>query len=242
MVRQSCAYCGNKFYTWPSRFSSDRGKYCSVSCRGMARRAVPVKRECLYCGKEFGIIPRLLRNSKGWYCSHPCFLNSLRGKEKIPFIERLTSLIKFPKNENDCAVWTGSPDQQGYGKIGRIVNGHKLTLRPHRVVYELYFGPVDSSIGILHICDNPLCCNILHLFAGSQLDNMRDKVTKDRQAKGEKNGRSKLTNLEVAKIKYLLNNGEMQKIIARKFNVSEYTISAIKSEKMWKHIPNPANN
>ena len=50
--------------------------------------------------------------------------------------------------------------------------------------------------------------NPKHLFLGTNEDNVRDKIDKDRQAKGEKNGRSKLTVKQVTKIRELYDSGE----------------------------------
>lgn len=239
LVEQVCGSCGKGFRIEASRLNSGRGKYCSVVCRGLARRAISIKRLCSSCGKEFEITPHLLKISKGIYCSYPCFWNERRGKETMPFAERLAGWIKFPTNENDCAIWTGHTDKRGYGKISKLVDGKVISIRSHRAVYELYFGPLDSSVNVLHSCDFTSCCNIKHLFPGTQADNIRDKVSKGRQAKGKHNGRAKLTAIDVMKIKSLLERGKMQSDIAFRFDVSEVTISAIKLGKIWKHIPWP---
>lgn len=237
LTKQVCKSCGREFSTEVSRLSSGRGKYCSVVCRGLARRVTPIKRPCSSCGKEFEITPHLLKISKGIYCSYPCFWNERRGKETMPFTERLASWISFPANESDCAIWMGHTDKAGYGKISKLFDGKVISIRSHRAVYELYFGPLDSSVNVLHSCDNTSCCNVRHLFAGSHQDNIKDKIAKNRQAKGERNGRAKLTSMDVIKIKSLLKRGNMQSDIAFRFDVSEVTISAIKLGKIWKHIP-----
>lgn len=237
LIKRNCVSCGKEFSTESSRLISGRGKYCSVVCRGLARRAKPIKRQCLSCKKEFGIIPRLLKISKGLYCSYSCFWNDRRGKETMPFGERLASWIRFPANENSCAIWMGHLTRGGYGKISKLVNGKCASVRSHRAVYELYFGLFDPSVEVLHSCDNPPCCNIRHLFIGSQQDNMSDKISKNRHAKGETMGNAKLTTREVIRIKSLIERGEKQKNIAAQFDASEATISAIKLGKIWKHVP-----
>lgn len=243
-VNRICPSCEKEFTTFfsSSRFTSGRGKYCSVACRGLARRAQPIKRRCRSCGKEFDIIPRLLRISKGWYCSSPCFGASRRGKETIPFGERLASWISFPINEDDCATWIGCPAKGGYGKISKLVNGKVKDMRAHRAVYELYFGSLDPTVNVLHSCDNPPCCNIHHLFTGSHADNIRDKVSKDRQAMGEKNNHAKLTTEQVIKIKRLIKQGLYLVDIAARYGVTVTAISAIKLGKTWKHIPFQASS
>lgn len=42
---------------------------------------------------------------------------------------------------------------------------------------------MDSAIQVLHKCDNPPCCNIDHLFVGTQKDNVQDMISKGRMRK-----------------------------------------------------------
>lgn len=80
-----------------------------------------------------------------------------------------------------CLLWTGAVGQNGYGRI-RI--GTRLAL-PHRVVAHA-MGLVPSIFGksrevcILHLCDEPRCCQPGHLRAGSLSENMRDCAGKGR--------------------------------------------------------------
>lgn len=66
---------------------------------------------------------------------------------------------------------------------------------------------------------------------------MKDRVRKDRQAKGSNNGRAKLTEKEVKSIKWVLFwNYCSQAEIARRYWVSKSVIRDIKREKTWKHV------
>jgi DNA-binding NarL/FixJ family response regulator len=37
---------------------------------------------------------------------------------------------------------------------------------------------------VRHACDNPACCNPLHLLAGTQTDNIADMMTRNRRVQG----------------------------------------------------------
>ena len=54
--------------------------------------------------------------------------------------------------------------------------------------------------------------------------------------KGERNGASKLKDSDVVKIKRMLSKGIKGYEIAKKFKISQSTISEIKNNKKWTHI------
>jgi DNA invertase Pin-like site-specific DNA recombinase len=87
---------------------------------------------------------------------------------------------------------------------------------------------------VLHRCDNPSCVNPSHLFLGSHSENVADKVSKGRQARGSRSGAAKLCESDVASIKTMLRRGGMtKKTIAMKFRVSRAAVSKISTGKNW---------
>lgn len=83
---------------------------------------------------------------------------------------------------DDCWLWCGPPisPENPYGRIS--ISGRSY--RVHRVAYELAHGEIPKGRQVNHHCDQPLCCNPAHLYAGTQADNLRDQVERDRIAKG----------------------------------------------------------
>lgn len=79
---------------------------------------------------------------------------------------------------NGCLEWQLWTDENGYGWVRRrkISNSY---LYAHRYAWYLEYGvwPVDK---LLHRCDNPPCCDLNHLFEGSQQDNIADMMAKGR--------------------------------------------------------------
>ena len=95
----------------------------------------------------------------------------------------------------------------------------------------------DQPPVVRHTCDNPSCCNPIHLRGGNQSQNMQDKIAKDRQAKGSWNGRSKLDEKQVRTIKQTLLFDYCSKAaLARQFNVSASVIRDIFNRKTWRHV------
>ncbi len=139
-----------------------------------------------------------------------------------------------------CWVWTGAMDKKGYGAFSYKGQNSKA----HRVSWEIHHGPIPRGKGyhgtcVCHTCDNRLCVNPAHLFLGTMADNQRDMVEKGRchsyGKPGEANGYSKLTQLQVKKIRRLGGN-VFQREIARRFGVSQTQIQRILSREAWPHV------
>lgn len=78
-----------------------------------------------------------------------------------------------------CWEWLGHcRTQMGHG--GFPING--VVYLAHRVAYAIINEgwPLFSKKNVLHKCDNPKCVRPLHLFLGSQLQNVLDMVIKRR--------------------------------------------------------------
>lgn len=86
---------------------------------------------------------------------------------------------------------------EGYGQIG----DGKRVRTTHRVAYELSNGPIPDGQLIRHKCDNRRCVNPGHLLAGTQRDNMRDAVERNRVARGFRLPHTRLTEQDVRDIR-----------------------------------------
>ncbi|UUV46419.1 HNH endonuclease [Bacillus phage vB_BanS-Thrax3] len=135
--------------------------------------------------------------------------------------------------ENDCNLVvpkTITPTKDGHIRLR--MHGELVML--HRYVYEENFGKIPDGLVVRHKCDNPNCINPEHLELGTHADNVRDRVERDRSAKGEGNGRTKLTEEQARFIKYDENHNNSE--LSRMFNVSTKAIRLIKQGVNWKHI------
>jgi len=90
-------------------------------------------------------------------------------------------------NETGCWEWRLTKERPPLLPYGRCYFGKKYRLA-HRVAWEIVNGPVPVEMCILHRCDNPPCCNPIHLFLGTRTDNVIDRDAKGRMAKGERHG------------------------------------------------------
>lgn len=137
--------------------------------------------------------------------------------------------------DNGCIEWTGWT-LSGYGRIRW--QGKRIAV--HRAIYEMNFGPL-GDLCVCHRCDNPICVNPDHLFAGTRADNNADKTRKGRQARGpghgvpgERSHFAKLTPDQVLKIRSM--RGLNQYEIAARFKVSQSQVSNILNRKTWSHL------
>lgn len=137
-------------------------------------------------------------------------------------------------NRAECWPWKGRPNKGGYGMFSAPWLGNRGA---HVVAYELVNGPVPNSLCVLHKCDNRLCVNPCHLFLGTHPDNMRDMKEKRRQAFGERNATSKLSEQEVLEMRGLRLRGASTESLAKKYGVSLNTaLRALRGES-WAHLP-----
>lgn len=107
------------------------------------------------------------------------------------------------KQASGCWHWVGALSQDDGGGVegyGMFWFGGRAQ-RAHRLAWVLLRGPIPKGMVLRHKCDNPRCVNPDHLEPGTQMDNVRDMLEREREAKGEKNGAAKLTEAQVRAIR-----------------------------------------
>lgn len=132
-----------------------------------------------------------------------------------------------------CWLWPGTRNRDDYAVI-QGAGGKQLLLS--RVLWEQAHGPIPKGFKVLHRCDRPACVRLVHFFLGTAADNVADKVRKGRQARGETHGNVRLTAAAVLEIRHQLSCGVRGKTLARRYNVSPSTISAVRSGQNWSHV------
>jgi hypothetical protein len=144
-------------------------------------------------------------------------------------VARFWSRVEVKKRKH-CWPWRWGTNPTGYGDLRFNDGEHELS---HRMAYRIVNGPIEPGLIIRHTCDNPICCNPAHLIKGTHADNVADRVGRDRSAKGEVNGRHKLTELEVRLIRA---SPLSDKYFANRFDVHEDTVRDARRGKTWKHV------
>lgn len=169
-------------------------------------RAFDVACEC--CGVTFATGSSIKK-----YCSPEC---------------RIKSAAKQFAGVSGCWAWPKSINPKtGYGQLSDWRDGKRVLLTAHRVSFSAFHGHSADGKYICHTCDNRSCFNPAHLFAGTQVDNMRDAAIK------EKFTSAKLTASDVYSIR---KSDEPVSVVSERYGISESNVSAIRNKKTWHHV------
>jgi hypothetical protein len=134
--------------------------------------------------------------------------------------------ITYTINNSGCWICIShARSKKGYPKIKR--NSKNLLMS--RYIWTYLNGEIQEENHVLHKCDNPACINPDHLFLGTNFDNIKDKVSKNRQAK-----HSSLTEKDVFEIK--TNTKDTSAILSKIYNVSSTTIMRIWREEIYSYV------
>lgn len=140
-----------------------------------------------------------------------------------------------------CWLWNGYVSKSGYVRF----KFRSTMFLAHRVSWILYRGEIPKGSGhhgicVLHKCDVRKCVNPDHLFLGTQSDNVQDCIKKKRHRAmcGENHGNSKLTMIQVRKIRKMRkkNPSLTYKKIGSIFGVSEFIIWGIITNLTYREI------
>jgi|JI10StandDraft_1071094.scaffolds.fasta_scaffold483116_2 hypothetical protein len=139
------------------------------------------------------------------------------------------AFYSLPEPNSGCVLWTGSAIPSGYGNLR--VDGKSLLA--HRLSWQEQNGPIPNDMHVLHRCDVPACINPDHLFLGTDQTNSDDKVSKQRQSRGERAGTAKLTAADVLAIRAAPGTNRQ---VAKVYGVDNSQVSRIKRGHYWAHV------
>lgn len=136
------------------------------------------------------------------------------------------------RGQDECWPWLGGRGPAGHGWF----SVKSVDILAHRWLWRHLHGPIPEGLVVRHSCDNPPCCNPAHLLIGTQLDNITDRETRGRTAKGSSHYRAKLTESDVREIREGLRGGVSRTALAQHFGVSRATIRQVGTGQSWKHV------
>lgn len=83
--------------------------------------------------------------------------------------ERVESKVE---RTDECWIWTGSRQANGYGYTSWWINGRWGHARTHRLFYEEYVGPIPAGMEVDHTCKVRACCKPDHLRIVTHAENL----------------------------------------------------------------------
>ena len=114
-----------------------------------------------------------------------------------------------------------------------MINRNSKQYKISRYLWEQKNGPIPKGLLVCHKCDNRACINLEHFFLGTQLENMKDMVFKNRQLKGEEKSLNKLTEQQVLQIRQ---EKGTDRDVAKKYKISFSVVNRIRNRKIWKWL------
>lgn len=141
------------------------------------------------------------------------------------------SFTKFVKMQglNECWPWTGAKTKDGYAQFaaeGRQWKGHRLA-------YEERHGEIPPwpERVVMHLCNNPSCCNPHHLYLGTASENMEHAGSLGNLSrKGAANGNSKLTLEQVTAIRL---DKRPSRAVAKDYGIEKTQVLRIRRGDHW---------
>lgn len=180
---------------------------------------------CQRCGASFSAESRHRR-----FCNRSCYLAANSDRPKLSDAEiakRIDELIS-PEPNTGCWLW-----------MGLVAPYPRLSISRHRTIFVHRFmlglKPGDGRYAC-HRCDNPVCVNPDHLFAGSQRENMLDAARKQRMSHGETAPQSRLSEATAREAFAAVEAGDTICAVAKRFGVSPGTIRRLANGRGWKHL------
>ena len=178
--------------------------------------------------------------SRGWCNRHYLRFRKYGDAEAVGAVRGLSREQAFYeyariRETDECIEWNSTRTKKGYGKFHSGGRGSHPELA-HRASFAIHIRPLDEGEHVRHKCDNPPCVNPRHLLAGSNADNVADRVERGRQTRGEDHWPAILTEREVLEIRERRSAGERLEYLGQAYGVSSGAVSAIVHRRSWRHI------
>lgn len=142
--------------------------------------------------------------------------------------------VKSPKTLKKQAL-----SNKGYCVVELYKDNTRKKMLVHRIVAQTFMPNPNNYPNVCHKDDNPKNNQVTNLFWGTQKMNVKDMMSKGRNAnkvfKGEKNGSAKLRDADIPVIRQLLFSTTCAQI-AKVFGVDRTAISQIKRGITWTHV------
>lgn len=165
-------------------------------------------------------------------------------------IDRFWSRVAI-SGDDECWNWTAGKNGVGYGVFYCDTGSGRRAMLSHRFSLGVSLKKdLPRELFVLHSCDNPACVNPHHLRLGTQKENMRDAVIRNRMSKpplnahyrkanyikGEDVWNQSLTEPEVREIWRLHLAGQNNTQISAAVGHPVHVIADVCRGRSWRHL------
>jgi hypothetical protein len=121
--------------------------------------------------------------------------------------------------------------------VVRLGTGGPSTLHQvHALICEAFHGPKPEGCEVRHLNGDPGDNRAENLAWGTSAENKADMERHGTRARGERNGRAKLTPESVVEIRRSSRDGARNSDLARRFGVDPKVIRKVLSRETWSHV------
>ena len=136
-------------------------------------------------------------------------------------IERFWSKVQIGKPD-ECWPWLGVVGKNEYGRF--MIKSCRF--QAHRAAWIFANNrDIPDGLCIRHLCNNPTCCNPVHLAIGTHQDNMRDRYSQP--------GATKLSEDGVREMFCLRDEGWTLAALAKRYGIGKTQVRRVLSRKNW---------
>lgn len=129
-----------------------------------------------------------------------------------------------------CIEWPFCKNDRGYGLA--VIGGVQRAASRWMCVIA-HGDPTPPRDQAAHSCGNPGCVNPKHLRWATHLENMKDRWIHGTTPRGERSGRTRLTEDDVRAIRAA---PPLLKPLMEKYGLSKHGVSKIRGGRRWAHI------
>lgn len=158
------------------------------------------------------------------------------GAWRVPYHGASEDFLRglMDTEEQGCIEWPYGKNERGYGLA--VIDGTQRTASNWMCRLAHGDPPHPKWGSAAHSCGNPGCVNPNHLRWATHRENMFDKERHGTVNRGERNGK---TTLSEADVKAIREAPPFYAPLMEKYGLSRHGISKIRRGKRWAHVEGP---